>query len=84
MTRSGFDLLMDVHRNDQFWRRGAERRWEYVPNTDEADEKTRQQREEARLPRRGDCRFLLTPSKRPDYLDRKYILIGKGYPAPKA
>jgi hypothetical protein len=82
MTSSGFDLLMDLHRNEKFWRRGANRQWEYVPDSDEADEKTRQQREDARLPRRDDCRFLLTPSKRPDYLDRQYILIGKGYPAP--
>jgi len=82
MTPSGFDLLMDLHRNERFWKCGADRQWEYVPGTDEADEKTSQQREEARLPRRGDCRFPLTQSKRPNFLDRKYILTGKGYPAP--
>jgi hypothetical protein len=80
MTPSGFDLLMDIHRNPLYWRRDDQWRWQLRQPV--GDEPTAEAIESARLPRRGKCDFVLTPSKRPHYADDRYVLIGKGYPAP--
>jgi N-acetyl sugar amidotransferase len=82
MTESGFDLLMDLHRNPAFWRRDERWRWQFAPAGGEAARgPSAEQIAAARLPKREDCAFVLTASKRPDYADDRYILIGKGYPS---
>jgi N-acetyl sugar amidotransferase len=81
MTEAGFDLLMDLHRNPRWWRRNESWRWDFTP-PGAGEEPAPEAVEAARLPRRGACDFVVTPSKRPDYADRRYILIGKGYQPP--
>jgi len=81
ITASGFDLLMDLHRNQRHWVRDERRQWRLTSPRDGDDPRARAAVEAARLLHGGGCDFRLTPSKRPGYEDRHYVLIGKGYPS---
>ncbi len=79
MTPRAFQWVVDQHRNPCLWERDCKwqwnLKWDLLSLPVEAI-----QRENARLASAGDMRFQLTPSKRPEYMDDRYICIGKGTP----
>jgi N-acetyl sugar amidotransferase len=80
MTENSFHFIIDMHRNKKLWRRSDKWEWEL---TEEAipEDIPREKIEKARLPmRENSCNFVLTKLKKPDYIEDKYILIGKGFP----
>jgi N-acetyl sugar amidotransferase len=79
MNRSGWEFVLDHFRSPHRWSRNASWRWELQPR-DPAARPSRAAIEAARLEKREGCTFRLTPSKRPDYADDRYILVGKGHP----
>lgn len=79
ITENGFHFLIDQHRNKNIWERDENWKWKLINENLPVDE-SKDEIEKARLPRVEDkCEFQITPSKRPDHKDDKYILIGKGY-----
>jgi N-acetyl sugar amidotransferase len=67
MTENGFNFILDQHRNKKIWKRNENWQWEMITNT---------------IPTGGtadfDLSYEITESKRKDYIDNKYILVGKG------
>ncbi len=79
ITENGFHFLIDQHRNKNIWERDENWKWKLI-NENLPGNESKDEIEKARLPRVEDkCEFQITPSKRPNYKDDKYILIGKGY-----
>ncbi len=76
LTRSGFEFLTDAWRAPRFWERDDD--WQWRRRSPSLGEPSAAEVEAARLPSRGPCDFRQTPSRRPDYVDDRYILIGKG------
>lgn len=78
MTEASFHYIVDQHRNPDLWKRNAN--WDWELKTDLTPHATRELVEAARLPmRESKAEFAITPSRRPEYKDDKYILIGKGW-----
>jgi N-acetyl sugar amidotransferase len=78
MLESGFNFIIDLHRNKKIWRRNEDWQWEQhfglLPlNRDERGI------DKFSSPKLDDCSFQITQNKRPNYDDIRYILIGKGY-----
>lgn len=77
ITENSFQYLMDQHRNKKIWFRNNNWEWERLKET------TLEYQNQSDLSSldiiSNDCEFKITKSKRPDYLDNHYILIGKGY-----
>lgn len=79
ITENGFHFLIDQHRNKNIWERDENWKWKLINENLPVNE-SKNEIEKARLPCVEDkCEFQITPSKRPNYKDDKYILIGKGY-----
>jgi N-acetyl sugar amidotransferase len=78
MTERGFWYVVNRHRNLHIWKRNDEWDWEMIEDMLPKDE-DQEQIESVRLAKKESCDFTLTPSKRPDYTDKTYVLIGKGY-----
>lgn len=70
ITEKSFHFLTDIHRNKRFWKRNED--WEWVAKTSLISDKPK-------LLEDHYTPFKVTLNKRPDYVDDKYILIGKGY-----
>lgn len=82
ITQTGFDFLVDLHRNPAIWQRDRDWKWQMVTDPLELAATVNQEEvAQQALGKTEDCVFRLTPSKRPEYQDEEYILIGKGYPA---
>lgn len=79
MTHSGWEFVLDHFRHPRRWKRGSSWRWELAPRPTDA-EPSKRAVDAVRLERRGPCEFRVTRSKRPDYTDDRYILVGKGHP----
>lgn len=78
MRRSAFNFIIDLHRNPLLWKRNDE--WNWEQQIDLADlAATENDIDQHRLEKLSDCHFQITQSKRPNYKDDHYILIGKGY-----
>lgn len=79
ITENGFHFLIDQHRNKNIWERDEDWKWKLINENLPVNE-SKDEIEKARLSRMEDkCEFQITPSKRPNYKDDNYILIGKGY-----
>ena len=79
ISESGFNFLIDQHRNHKVWNRNSNWDWELTADALNREESP-DEINKARLKLVEDkCDFQITPNKRPNYIDRKYILIGKGY-----
>ncbi len=79
ITENGFYYLIDQHRNKKNWKRNDNWEWELLDNITPPSE-VNSRINSARLSLvEKNCVFQLTNSKRPDYREDKYILIGKGY-----
>lgn len=78
MQESGFNFIIDLHRNKKLWKRNENWKWEQqfeiLPSKENEEEINKQ-----RLPKLEDCHFQITKSRRADYKDDHYILIGKGH-----
>lgn len=80
ITERAFYFITDLHRNDKFWKRSDD--WRWLMTRDPlvmADEMQESLDTSIALEKIESCHFEVTKSKRPDYSDDKYILIGKGY-----
>ena len=79
ITENSFYYIVNQHRDPRVWQRGEDWEWKMkfspIPQNDDP-----QAIDAVRLDKKEDCQFILTPSKRPDYKEDRYILIGKGYP----
>jgi N-acetyl sugar amidotransferase len=79
ITENSFHFLIDQHRNKNIWERDENWNWKLI-NENLPGNESEYEIEKARLSQTEDkCEFQITPSKRPNYKDDKYILIGKGY-----
>ncbi len=79
ITDNSFQFIMDQHRNKKIWERDENWKWRLINENLPVNE-SKDEIEKARLPRVEDkCEFEITPNKRPNYKDDKYILVGKGY-----
>jgi N-acetyl sugar amidotransferase len=77
IDKSAFQFLIDPHRSNLIWERDY-KTWEWILK-DRIENHLRDNGvDSVRLPKLGSCNFQLTKSKRPNYMDDKYILIGKG------
>ena len=75
ITENAFNFLSDLHRNKVLWMRNDNWEWDKIKNItikdNEGDDFTIREEE--------NLSFVITPNKRINYTDDKYILIGKGY-----
>lgn len=79
ITDNSFQFIMDQHRNKNIWERDENWKWK-LKNENLPGNEPKEEIDRARLPRVEDkCEFEITPNKRPNYKDDKYILVGKGY-----
>lgn len=76
ITENSFHYILDQHRNPLYWKRDENWQWAYTPPVTEADPVMV---ERNRLQKIKDYHAAVTDTKRKDYMDNKYILIGKGY-----
>lgn len=77
MTETGFNYLIDQHRNENLWRRNMKWKWEKIIPDVKFDEL---KAEIASLRKKEECEFIITPRAQSSDKKSKYILIGKGYP----
>jgi N-acetyl sugar amidotransferase len=78
MRRSAFNFIIDLHRSPLLWKRNDDWQWgKQMDLTDFAATETGI--DPNRLDKLEDCHFRITESKRPNYKDDHYILIGKGH-----
>ena len=77
ITENSFHYLLDQHRNKKIWQRNENWEWEKINDT---IPKNIDQNNFSMLDSISNYSdFMITKSKRPDYLEDHYILIGKGY-----
>jgi len=77
MTERAFNFVIDQYRNPGAWRRNE--RWEWELKSRITKESIDSSFAPAALSKLGSCEFMLTPSRKPGYVEDKYVLIGKGY-----
>ena len=77
IDKSAFQFLIDPHRNNLIWERDY-KTWEWILKDSILNHGSDEGADAVRLPKLGSCDFQLTKSKKPNYIDEKYILIGKG------
>jgi hypothetical protein len=77
ITENSFHYLIDQHRNKKIWQRNENWEWERLNNTIPKNIDQNNFSMLDSISNHSD--FMITKSKRPDYLDDHYILIGKGY-----
>lgn len=82
MTETGFNFILDQHRNPKIWFRNENWEWELKnPDPFLSESMNQQLVDKVKLDRVEDlCEFKISKNKRPDYKDDHYILIGKGWP----
>ncbi len=74
IKENAFHYLIDQHRNDQIWKRNDNWAWEFMIKTTNNNSI-----ENARLTNvQENTNYVISKSKRENYFDDKYILIGKG------
>lgn len=78
MKESAFNFIIDLHRNKKLWRRNNDWKWEQQFDLLPSEENNGEI-DQHKLGKHEDCYFQITNSKRPDYKDDHYILIGKGF-----
>jgi N-acetyl sugar amidotransferase len=78
MKESAFNFIIDLQRNPEIWQRDNEWNWKMKKDWLPANE-DKEELNQFRLQKEGDCEFLITKNKRPGYKDDHYILIGKGH-----
>lgn len=77
MDQSGFEFLLDQHRSPKIWKR--DNNWEWHRIQPETYHEEAQRINFAKLEQREvECSFMKTENKRKEYVDNKYILMGKG------
>ena len=77
MTEKGFYFVINQHRHHSAWEKTDAWEWECKSHIsrdmiDESYYKVALKKEE-------ECEFTLTPSRKPEYVEDKYVLIGKGF-----
>ena len=77
MSERAFHFIIDQHRSALAWRRND--RWEWEAQFNLSKDILDEGFEQAALVKKEECLFMLTPSRKPDYTEDKYILIGKGF-----
>jgi N-acetyl sugar amidotransferase len=75
MTENSFHYIIDQHRNKKIWFRNEKWQWEMKNMPNYFNEFT----EKSRLEKVNDFSVVKSIPKRPEYIENKYILIGKGY-----
>jgi len=75
MTENSFHYIIDQHRNKHIWTRNDSWQWEIKNKIDFLNSNI----EKSRLEKTNQLSFIMISSKRENYDDNKYILIGKGY-----
>lgn len=83
ITKNSFYYIIDQHRHPSIWKRNQDWKWErknsIVPEINSIDVINK-----VRLPlKEKQCDFIITPSKKSNYKEDRYILIGKGYVEPE-
>jgi len=81
LTPRGFWYIIDRHRNLKSWKRNDQWEWELIQDP-LALPMDKELVEAARLPKKEDCDFVITKSRRPGFVDNEYVLVGKGYVEP--
>lgn len=74
ITENAFYFLSDLHRNKLIWKRNDKWEWE---NNHILNKQSLISNENIECSKKLE--FLITPNKRSEYKDDKYILIGKGH-----
>jgi hypothetical protein len=77
IDKSALHFLIDPHRNNLIWERDY-KTWEWILKDSIVNHLSDEGVDSIRLPKLGTCDFQLTKSKKPNYIENKYILIGKG------
>ncbi|HOW35814.1 MAG TPA: N-acetyl sugar amidotransferase [Candidatus Omnitrophota bacterium] len=76
MTERAFNFVIDQHRSPSAWKRNA--RWEWELKSRITKELIDDSSRTVALDKKETCDFVLTSSRKPGYVEDKYILIGKG------
>ncbi len=76
VTERSLTFILDQHRNSLIWQRDEQWQW---ARKDEYDQPAQLHVEENRLTVNDECKFVVSESKRSDYVENDYILISKGW-----
>lgn len=71
-------LVLNQHRHPSAWQRDLAT-WKWNLTDSISNHRNDQNIDKVRLQKIENCDFIITPSRRPDYRDDKYVLIGKGF-----
>lgn len=77
IDKSALQFLIEPHRSNSIWERDY-KTWDWILKDNIINHLHDEGIDSVRLPKLESCDFQLTKSKRPNYIDDKYILIGKG------
>lgn len=77
MTERAFQFIIDRHRSPSAWERDDDWNWRAKSRLHSGliDDSFHA----VALERKETCEFVLTPSRKPDYRDNRYVLVGKGH-----
>jgi len=78
ITENAFRFVIDQHRHPKVWQRDVNWQWKMKYNPVPENE-NKAGINKYRLEKKEDCRFVISPSRRPGFADEKYIIIGKGH-----
>lgn len=77
INEDAFQFIIDQHRSNKIWKRDILTwRWELIDSIENHLKDF--EIDKFRLEKNDDCNFRITNTKRPNYVDDKYVLIGKG------
>jgi hypothetical protein len=79
ITERGFNYVIDQHRSPTAWERDDN--WNWTLKSSISLDMVDDSFGEVALGTKEACDFTLTPSRRPEYEDITYVLIGKGFAA---
>ncbi len=77
MEEPEFWSYINEHRNMDVWRKLSNGQWELAHSI--INDRANPNVESARLPSIGGCQFQLNPSRDPNPIEDKYILMGRGW-----
>jgi N-acetyl sugar amidotransferase len=79
MTENGFYYVVDQHRNKNIWHRNDDWQWDFLGDNTYLEQLTPEVKNAKLNLVENECIFQKTPITRTNYIDDKYILIGKGF-----
>lgn len=78
IDEAALQFVLDQHRHPSIWERDIQT-WEWHLLDSISNHRNDANIDLVRLAKKDTCDFLLTPSRRSEYVDNKYVLIGKGF-----